>query len=113
MTSTRPVLPVNFCTVGSFIQSVRCTIILGIGRVTYLEHHEDVMFLYMQLASATDPSNTILYLLVTDGEFALCLFVRTGERLELLDGFCLHHLDAKLDVSFRVFMSWLQDMSVS
>jgi hypothetical protein len=51
-------------------------------------------------------SNT--YLLIANGEFALGLLVGIGKGLELLDGFALQDLNAKLDVALGVLVARLQ-----
>lgn len=48
------------------------------------------------------------YLLVTNGELALCLLVRIGVCLELLDRLRLQDLDAKLHVTLGVLVAGLE-----
>jgi len=50
-------------------------------------------------------------LLITDGEFALCLLIGACERLQLFDGFALRDGDGEFDVAFGVLMAWLQSVS--
>jgi hypothetical protein len=47
------------------------------------------------------------YLLVTNREFALGLFVLIGENLKLLHGLRLQDFDAEFDVALRVLVARL------
>jgi len=48
-----------------------------------------------------------MFLLIANGEFALCLLVVVGEVFELPGRVVLHHGVAKLDVGFGVFVTGL------
>lgn len=59
---------------------------------------------------STDTPNT--YLLITDGEFALCLLVLVREGLELQNRLCLGDLDTELHIGLGVFVTRLQVISL-
>lgn len=62
-------------------------------------------------AEASSAQRRVSYLLVSNGEFALCLLIRIRERLKLLHSIRLQDLDAELDVAFGVFMAGLSIVS--
>jgi hypothetical protein len=75
---------------------------------TYVESHEDVVKLIVVSCCINTSRHLEIYLLITNGEFALGLLVGVGKSLELLDGLALQNLDAKLDVALGVLMARLQ-----
>lgn len=85
---------------------------LGACDGTYVESHEDIVFLIGGLAFVLDYIVSPTYLLVTNSELALSLLVGVREGLQLLDGLRLQDLDAELDVALGVFMAGLRKMSI-
>lgn len=78
-----------------------------------MDTHEYVVELQLELVQ-NFPRGAIswTYLLIPNGELALCLLVGLGKRLELLDGLGPRDLHAELHICLGVFMARLEKLAL-
>lgn len=85
----------------------------GKGQGTYIDAHEHIVELKVCQSRPKMYLRSSSYLLVTDGEFPLCLLVLLRKCLELLDGLCLRDRNAELDIGLGILMTGLERVSTS
>jgi hypothetical protein len=78
---------------------------------TYVNAHEHIVELEFESVFASPRQQRRTYLLVTNGELALRLFVGFRESLELLDRLRLGHMHTELHVRLGVLVAGLQAVS--
>ncbi len=111
MTSTGFVLPVAFCTAGSWRKTVSDKHSVGpcTDAEAYLDHHEGIMFLgscqWMMTECSASRGH---HLFIPDSKLARRFRILCHKRFEALDCFIVENCGQEFDVGFGIFMAGLK-----